>query len=301
MEFAERARDRVRASVSGLFAHAEQPLARTAEYPGDEGLCGPDSVSWKVIGDVSVFVGAIRALLIQAAHPEVVAGVEEHSRYRDDPLGRLSRTSFYVTTATFGAMPEVGEAIAMVRDAHRPVRGTSHRGRGYSASKPDQAAWVHNTLTESFLVAYQEFGLGLTGAEADRFVAEQTRVGAMLGAAPLPDTARALGEWVRSHPALAPSPGMVNAVDFLRRPPIPVPQRVGYQVLMRGAATTVPSELASILGVRAAAGARLGAAGLVRALRAIMRSSPSWRAALERCGQPYDPALFRDPLPRSTA
>ena len=300
MDTLQRYRARLGASVSGLFSHGEMPLQRTADYRGDPGLCGPDSASWRVIGDVSVFVGASRALLIQAAHPEVVAGVEEHSRYRDDPLGRLSRTSFYVTAATFGAMPEVAEAVSMVRDAHRPVRGTSHRGRGYSASNPDQAAWVHNTLTESFLVAYQEFGLGLTGAEADRFVAEQTQVGSMLGAAPLPDTALALGEWVRSHPALAPSPGMHNAVDFLRRPPIPAPQRVGYQVLMRGAVTTVPSELTSILGVRAAAGTRTGAAALVRTLRAIMRNSPSWRAALERCGKPYDPALFRDPLPRRT-
>ena len=298
MTIVDRARNRVRTAVSGLFAHGEMPLARTADYPGDEGLCGPDSVSWKIIGDVSVFVGAIRALLIQAAHPEVVAGVEDHSRYRDDPLGRLSRTSFYVTTATFGAMPEVEDAIAMVRDAHRVVRGTSHRGLSYSASQPDLAAWVHNTLTESFLVAYQDFGLGLTSIEADRFVAEQTRVGSMLGASPLPRTAEELKRWVRFHPTLAPSPGMHNAVDFLRRPPIPAGPRLGYRVLLRGAAATVPQELAALLGLRARPGARSGAAALVRTLRAIMRNSPAWKASLQRCGAPYDPATFRDPLPR---
>ena len=89
-----RFRTRLGASVGGLFSHGEMPLQRTADYPGDAGLCGPTSVSWKVIGDVSVFVGAIRALLIQAAHPEAVAGVEDHSRYRDDPMGRLNRTAF---------------------------------------------------------------------------------------------------------------------------------------------------------------------------------------------------------------
>ena len=93
-------RSRVINSVSGMFAHADIPLRHTGDFPGDPGLCGPDSVSWRVIGDVSVFVGGIRALLIQAAHPEVVAGVDDHSRYRDDPLGRLSRTSFYVTSAS---------------------------------------------------------------------------------------------------------------------------------------------------------------------------------------------------------
>ena len=66
------AKTRVINSVSGMFAHAEMPLKHTAHYPGDPGLCGPDSISWKVIGDVSVFIGGIRALLIQAAHPEVV-------------------------------------------------------------------------------------------------------------------------------------------------------------------------------------------------------------------------------------
>ena len=285
--------------MSGLFAHGEIPLAHTADHPRDQGLCGPDSVSWRVIGDVSVFAGAIRALLIQAAHPEVVAGVEDHSRYRDDPLGRLSRTSFYVTTATYGAMPEVAAAVAMVRDAHRSVRGTSHRGLPYSASTPELAAWVHNTLTESFLVAYQEFGLGLTDAEADRFVAEQTQIGAMLGADPLPETAADLTAWVRFHPALASSPGMGNAVDFLRRPPIPATPRLGYQLLMRGAVATIPEELTDLLGMRARPGAHTGAAVLTRTLRMIMRNSPAWKASLERCGAPYDPTLFRDPLPRS--
>ena len=76
-------------SVSGMFAHADMPLTQTGDYTGDPGLCGPGSVSWRVIGDVSVFVGGIRALLIQSAHPEVAAGVDDHSRYRDDPLGRL--------------------------------------------------------------------------------------------------------------------------------------------------------------------------------------------------------------------
>ena len=156
----QRYRARLGASVSGLFSHGQMPLQHTAEYPGDAGLCGPDSVSWKAIGDVSVFVGAIRALLVQAAHPEAVAGVDDHSRYRDDPMGRLNRTAYYVTSATFGAMPEVEKAVDRVRAAHRGVSGTSHRGLAYDAAMPELAAWVHNTLTESFLVSYREFGPG---------------------------------------------------------------------------------------------------------------------------------------------
>ena len=270
------------------------PLQRTADYRGDAGLCGPDSVSWKAIGDVSVFVGAIRALLIQAAHPEAVAGVDDHSRYRDDPMGRLNRTAFYVTSATFGAMPEVEQAVDRVRAAHQGVSGTSHRGLAYDAAMPDLAAWVHNTLTESFLTSYREFGLGLTEAEADRFVVEQSQVGAMLGAAPLPQTAAELHAWVRHHPELAPSPGMRSAVDFLRRPPLPARQQYGYAVLMHGAISTMPPELTGVLGLRARPGARLGASALLRFLRWGLRNSPSWRAALDRCGAPYDPSKFRE-------
>ncbi len=77
-------------STTALFSHGPQPLEHTLDYDGDPGLLGPDSVSWRVIGDAAAFVGGIRALLVQTAHPEVVAGVEQHSRYRADPLERLS-------------------------------------------------------------------------------------------------------------------------------------------------------------------------------------------------------------------
>ncbi len=288
------AKSRVVNSVSGMFAHAEMPLRHTRDFPGDPGLCGPGSVSWKVIGDVSVFIGGIRALLIQAAHPEVVAGVHDHSRYRDDPLGRLSRTSFYVTSATFGAMPEVKEAIELVNTAHQGVSGTSHRGKAYSASTPELAAWVHNSLTESFLESYQRFGGRLSPADADQFVVEQSQVGEMLGAAPLPATAGALREWITGHPALAPSPGMRAAVRFLQSPPIPPAQKAGYQILMNGAIATIPRELTSVLGLNAIPGARAGSTAMVLGLRRIMKNSPAWQAALERCGVPYDRRLFRD-------
>ncbi|MCY4163346.1 MAG: oxygenase MpaB family protein [bacterium] len=287
-------RSRIINSVSGMFAHAETPLAHTADYPEDPGLCGPGSVSWQVIGDVSVFVGGVRALLIQAAHPEVVAGVDDHSRYREDPLGRLSRTSFYVTSATYGAMPEVTEAIARVRTAHKAVSGYSERNRPYSASTPEFAAWVHNTLTDSFLEAYQVFRGRLSEAEADQFVVEQTQVGEMLGASPMPLSARDLRRWITSHPDLAPSSGMHAALRFLRNPPIPMLQKIGYQVLMNGAITTIPEPVNQVLGLSVPPGARVGCASLILALRRIMAHSPAWQAGLERCGEPYDPRLFRD-------
>lgn len=295
-------KDRVVGATTALFSHGPQPLADTMSYAPDPGLLGPDSVSWRVIGDATAFVGGIRALLVQTAHPEVVAGVEQHSRYRDDPLGRLSRTSVYVTETTYGAMPEVEAAVATVRRAHRPVHGRSERDLPYSAGQPEMAAWVHNVLTDSFLVAYQEFGpRPLSTEEADRFVEEQTRIGALLDAAPLPTTAAELAAWIDEHPALESTRAQANAIEFLRDPPLALPVKVGYKVLMQAAVSTLTPRIAEVTGLSPARGARRVGAFGVDSLRWALGSSPSWYVALVRSGAPVPDGLFRQPLPAAVS
>jgi uncharacterized protein (DUF2236 family) len=287
-------RERAAAATSGLFAHAPYPLADSLSYGGDPGLFGPESVTWPVIGDVATMIGGIRALLIQAAHPEVAAGVAEHSRYREDPLGRLSRTSAYVTATAFGAMPEVEHAVRAVRRAHRPVTGMSSRGRGYRADQPDLAAWVHNALTDSFLVAYRLFGpRPLPPGGADRFVAEQTRVGALLDAAPLPETAAGISAWIVDHPDLARSPGMAESVAFLRSPPLPAIMRGPYRVLYWAAAASLPERLRVILDLRDVPGAVPAGRAATRFLRWVLGASPSWHLGLVRVGAPIPDGLFK--------
>jgi uncharacterized protein (DUF2236 family) len=288
-------------ATGGLFSHGPYPLADTLSYRGDPGLFGPGSATWSVVGDTSVFVGGIRALLIQAAHPEVAAGVFEHSRYREDPLGRLSRTASYVTATSFGAMPEVEAAVARVRKRHQPVHGLSHRARPYSAADPGLDAWVHNALTDSFLTAYRIYGArSCSDLDADRYVGEQTRVGLLLGAHPLPGTARELTTWVVSHPGLGPSPGSEAAVHFLRRPPLSPPVRSAYNLLFRAAVATVPERIRTILGLRSRQGdIPLGRAAVV-ALRQALRASPDWQLALARTGAAAPPGTrFRDATPVS--
>lgn len=294
-------RTRIRASTVGLFSHVEYPLRRTLDYPGDPGVCGPGSASWPLIGDVAAFVGGIRALLIQSAHPEVVAGVADHSLFREDPLGRLSRTSAYVTATTFGAMPEVSRAVDLVRAAHQMVVGRSHRGRPYSAGAPALSAWVHNVLTDSFLAAFQAYGpRSLAPSEADRFVAEQARIGRMLDADPLPKDAGALRDWVGGHPDLGPSPGMQAAVEFLSDPPLGPLHKAGYSLLFRGAVAITPVRIRRILGMRDVPGGHLAGRVATASLRWAMGSSPSWRLALVRAGCPVPPGLFRQPLPAAS-
>ena len=290
-------RSRLTDSVLTLFAHGPQPLERTLDHPGDPGLLGPGSVSWEVIADASVMLGGIRALLVQTAHPEVVAGVEDHSNYRTDPLGRLTRTSLYVTTTTYGARPEVDEAVRFVRRAHRPVHGASGRGVAYDANDADLAAWVHNVLTDSFLAAFQAYGpRRLSPSEADRFVSEQTRVGALLGAAPLPTRAADLRAWILEHPRLERSDAQAAAVRFLRKPPLPRPQRAGYELLLQGALATIPEPLRELLGLRPAPGADATGATMVKALRWALGPSPVWKLALERSGAEVPEGVFRREL-----
>lgn len=298
-DLSEALRTRVTNSTTDPFKHAEFPLAYTMKYKGDPGLFGPGSMTWRVVGDGAVLAGAVRSLLIQAAHPEVVAGVADHSNYRLDPLGRLSRTSSYVTATSYGAMPEVEAAIAGVRQAHRPVHGTSHRGRGYSANRPAMAAWVHNVLVDSFLVAYQAYSpTPLTLAEADQFVFEQTKLGAMLGSDPLPETADELNDWVTNHPDLGHSPGMVETVNFLRFPNQLSPTvRVGYTALLDAAAATIPSNLRKLLGAYAIPGGQARGKQVIRFLRWSLGASPAWQLALHRCDAPEPHQDFRDRMP----
>ena len=285
--------ERLTASVVRLFSEGEQPLSRTHLYPDDPGLFGPGSVSWKVMGDVSSFVGGVRALLLQALHPEVAAGVADHSQYEKDPLGRLNRTSLFVTTANYGSMPEVEAAVRIVREAHKPVSGTSERGIRYSANQPQLGAWVHNTLTDSFLEAYQTFCQGLTAQEADQFVQEQAKIGELLGVAELPLTASDLRNWVTEHPSLGDSEALRSAWDFLRKPPLQAGQLLGYKVVRAAAVATLPSELAQLAGTSSRRGALVGGQCIVSSLRWAMKHSPAWKAALDRCGASYDATKFR--------
>ena len=292
-------------STTELFSHAPDPLADTSSYPGDPGLLGPDSASWPVIGDAAAFVAGIRALLLQAAHPEVVAGVMDHSSFRHDTLGRLSRTSAWVTATTFGAEPEVRGAVMAVKAAHRRVRGHSERGRPYHAASPELAAWVHNALTDSFLAAFQQFGPEpLSSADADRFVAEQSSIGALLGADPLPRSANGLRRWILDHPDLAPSAAQAEAVAFLREPPFPAPVRVGYRPLFWAAAATLPPSINDLLDLRSPPGSLTIGRASVAFLRWALGTSPSWRRAQDRARstlsapQPTGAAASPMPSPR---
>ncbi|HEY5891399.1 MAG TPA: oxygenase MpaB family protein, partial [Acidimicrobiia bacterium] len=213
-------------------------------------------------------------------------------------LGRLSRTSAYVTATTYGALPEVDAAVDIVKRIHKRVNGVSERGVRYDASDPAFSAWVHNALTDSFLVANQIYGAApLSPGDADTFVREQRKVGALLYADPMPETAADLHIWVAEHPAVAASQAMRDAVAFINDPPLSRGIAMSYKVLRNAAVATIPVRIRHILGLTAPQGSRASAKAAVAGLRWAMGFSPTWKVALIRTGSVVPEGLFRQPIP----
>lgn len=240
--------------------------------PGDPGLFGPDSATWIVHGDVTVFLGAIRSLLVQAMHPEVVAGVMDHSHYDEDPLGRLRRTAEWVAQVTYAPTPQAEAAITGLSAAHARIIGVSERGRAYRASDPELLAWVHNSMVESFATAYRLYGPPHDPSLLDDYVAEMAALGARLGATPGPLTLAELTAWISEHPDWDDSEGRRTTHTFLASPPLPFLFRSTYRVLWNGALASVPKPLA-LLTPATLPGAGLGARAALAALRAVLGES----------------------------
>ena len=191
----------------------------------DPGLFGPDSVTWRVQSDPIMWVAGLRALLLQATHPAAMAGVLDHSDFRADPWGRLTRTADYVGTVAFGSIAEVAEAGRRVRGVHAKVRGIDGRtGRTYSARDPHLLMWVHCCEVESFVTTFQRAGGGLTAAEVDRFYDEQRRAAAVVGLDPdtVPSSAAAMATYFREmRPELRAGEGARRAARYVLLPPMP--------------------------------------------------------------------------------
>ena len=235
------ARDALGGVVRGLLTdRGRAPVDLEFATVDDPGLFGPDSVAWRVHADRSMLVGGIRALLLQVMHPLTMAGVAQHSSYRQDPLGRLARTGTFLAATTYGSTEEAEASIAMVRSVHERVRGVTADGRPYDATDPALLAWVHNVEVESFLEAYLRYGPGLEADEADRYVAEMAVVGRRLGAVDVPETAAALSEWIAGAPELGMTHEARDAVRFLILPPLPPPVLPAYFVLAAAAAGLLP-------------------------------------------------------------
>ncbi|MEE6281231.1 oxygenase MpaB family protein [Georgenia sp. MJ170] len=241
--------DLLLARVAGPDAHTAR--SRIHDTPGTRWFTADDPIQ-RVHGDASMYVGGLRALLLQSLHPLAMAAVADFSDYRSDPWGRLARTSTFIAETTFATVDDAEQAIAVVGAVHRHITGTAPDGRPYRADDPHLLTWVHVAEIDSFLTAHQRFGRRpLTAAEADRYVAQAAGVAHRLGAEVVPTTRAELTALVEDYrPELAPTPAALEAADFiLHRPPVQGAARAGYALIGRGAVATLPSWAREPLGL----------------------------------------------------
>jgi uncharacterized protein (DUF2236 family) len=237
-------RRRVGASIFDRVAGPEGPTRRRAIHQAaGERWFAEDRPIRRVHGDSSMFVGGIRALLLQSLHPLAMAGVAAHSGYQGDPWGRLQRTSYFLAITTFGPAADAQAAIDRVRAIHGRVRGTAPDGLPYAASDPHLLTWIHIAEADSFLRAHTRFGARpLDQAGRDGYVSDIARIGAALGVPDPPRTEADLTARIDQYRTeLRGTPEARAAARFLLlTPPLPMIARPPYGVLAAAATSLLP-------------------------------------------------------------
>jgi uncharacterized protein (DUF2236 family) len=204
----------------------------------------PDRPIREVHGDASMFVGGLRALLLQSLHPLAMAGVAEHSDYRGDPWGRLQRTSTFLAVTTFGTAGDAQRAVDKVRGIHRRVHGVARDGRPYRADDPHLLEWVHIAEVDSFLLAHRLYGAKpLDQSGRDAYVSDTARVASALGVVDPPQTEAELRERIEAfRPELRSTEAARDAARFLLiTPPLPLLARGPYGVIAATSVSMLPS------------------------------------------------------------
>ena len=212
------------ATATGLIERSAAAYAAgVPEGARDDGFFGPASVTWRVSADLASPVAGLRSLLMQALHPLAMAGVDQHSGWRRDPVGRLAATSAYLATVTFGDRAAAVRAAARVRRIHDRVRGTDAvTGQPYAAGDPALLLWVHAALVDSVLAAANLVGTALAAADGNRYVAEMVTAAELIGVPrPLvPSSVPELDLYIASvRPGLRCTPAAAESMACLLDPP----------------------------------------------------------------------------------
>jgi uncharacterized protein (DUF2236 family) len=224
----------------------------------DPGLFGPDSVTWRLHQEPIMLVGGLRALYLQALHPLAVAGVSQNSGFRDDPWGRLMRTSNYIGTVVYGSTAQAEAAAARVRAIHARLRGVDPRtGDLFRIDEPRLLRWVHVTEVESFLTTATRAGMALRLEEIDRYYTEQRRAAALVGLDPqsVPGTAAEVAAYYGEvRPELALTRDSAGTALFLVAPPLPyrlglTPVRLAYTAVSALALGLLPAWARRLYGL----------------------------------------------------
>ena len=221
----------------------------------DRGYFADGGAAWTVHAGTATFVAGIRALLIQALHPGAMAGVHDFSRYREDPIGRLTGTVRWIICVTYGSTEQAHAETARVGRLHRRVAGTYSTGAGprtYSASDASLLEWVHLAFTEAFLGAHQRWGDPIPGG-ADAYVREWAQAGRLMRVPHPPETEADLRSRMDAYldrGELVHDARVAGVVQFLRDVPFTGSMRFAYRVLFAAAVASLPRKYRKLLGLR---------------------------------------------------
>ncbi|MBP5075092.1 DUF2236 domain-containing protein [Pseudomonas chlororaphis] len=245
---------------------------------GDPGLFGPDAICWQVHGDFSsMLIGGISALLMQALHPLALAGVWDHSNFREDMIGRLRRTAQFISGTTFGSRQDAEWLIDKVRTIHLQIVGHAPDGRPYAASDPQLLTWVHVAEVSSFLAAHLRYrNPQLSPAEQDRYYGEVALIAERLGASDVPRSRRAVADYLaRMRPQLLCDERSHEVLRLLLAAPAPSRLAKPFgSLMMQAGIDLLPDWASDMLGVNQGLLQRQ----LIRA--SVNRSAPMLRWAV---------------------
>ncbi|SHM56404.1 oxygenase MpaB family protein [Phytopseudomonas punonensis] len=253
---------------------------------GDAGLFGPESMVWEVHADfTSMMVGGISALLLQMLHPLALAGVWDHSTFRQDMLGRLRRTSLFIAGTSYGGLHDAEQLIDKVRRIHLQVVGQALDGRPYAATDPGLLTWVHVSEVSQFLAGYLRYlDPELPVDEQDRYYREVALIAERLGAQDVPKSSQAISEYLeRMRPQLLCDERTREVVRLLYTAPMPSMLAKPFgSLMMQAGVDLLPDWASELLGEHQAAWRRplirSGVRGTGTVLRWAVRNSAAQRA-----------------------
>ena len=255
----------------------------------DAGFFGPNSVAWRLHSDPVMLVGGMRALLVQALEPRAMAAVDQFGKFREDPWGRLERTSNFVLATTFGDTATAEAAAARVRAVHARIHGIDpYTGCAYSATDPDLLLWIHAVEVESFVIAYRTYAGCLSRADADRYVAEMARVAELVELPPAmaPRSMGQINDYLRSVTGLAVTPAARDGLRTVLAPPMPTVVRPLWVVPATAAVAILPGYARRMYRIPwfppAKLPVRAGVFGLSRLMKSVRPGHPMVREARER-------------------
>ncbi|NKF22804.1 oxygenase MpaB family protein [Solimonas marina] len=269
----------LRRGVVGVISGPQGPTLDYDHPLGDTGLFGPDSVTWRIHSDFPGMIsGGICALMLQTLQPRALAGVWDHSNFRQDLLGRLRRTTAFVAGTSFAPTDVAETLIEHVRRIHLRVQGTTEDGTPYRADDPDLLTWVHVTEMASFLAGYERYHRAdLKRAWRDRYFRETARIAEALGARRVPKSARQIDDYfARMQPTLVYSTRSREVLRVLEGVDLQLPGSTLLRGVMLGAGAALLPDWACALMQRG----RLRRQRDRAAARTLRLAAPALRTAL---------------------